>query len=70
MVRARHILLTPGADKAKQDEADGLLRGIKQVVEQEAAKAEAAAPPGADALAKAQIKAFTDPGTRGESPRT
>ena len=44
MVRARHILMTPGTDEAKQKEAAGKLRGIKQVVEQEAAKAVAALP--------------------------
>ena len=37
MVRARHILLTPGNDEAKQKEAAGKLRGIKKVVEDEAA---------------------------------
>ena len=45
LVRAKHILLTPGTDPAKQQEAAGKLRGIKQVVEQEAAKAVAALPP-------------------------
>lgn len=39
LVRARHILLTPGADQQKQQEAAGHLRGIKQVIEQEAKKA-------------------------------
>jgi len=39
MVRARHILMTPGTDAAKQGEAAGKLRGIKQVVEAEAKKA-------------------------------
>jgi peptidyl-prolyl cis-trans isomerase C len=57
MVRARHILMTPGTDEAKQKEAAGKLRGIKQVVEQEAAKAVAALPPTADALQKEQTKA-------------
>jgi parvulin-like peptidyl-prolyl isomerase len=57
MVRARHILLTPGNDEAKQKEAAQTLRGIKQVVEQESAKAVAALPPTADALAKEQAKA-------------
>ena len=57
MVRARHILMTPGNDKAKQEEAAGKLRGIKQVIEQEAAKAVAAAPANADALAKEEIRA-------------
>ena len=57
MVRARHILLTPGNDEAKQTDAAQKLRGIKQVVEQEAAKAVAALPPTADALVKEQAKA-------------
>ena len=57
LVRARHILLTPGSDDTKQKEAAGKLRGIKQVVEQEAAKAVAALPPTADALAKEQTRA-------------
>jgi parvulin-like peptidyl-prolyl isomerase len=59
MVRARHILMTPGTDEAKQKEAAGKLRGIKQVVEQEAAKAVAALPPEKqkDALAVEQAKA-------------
>ncbi len=57
MVRARHILMTPGTDEAKQKEAAQKLRGIKQVVEQEAAKAVAALPPTADALQKEQTKA-------------
>lgn len=57
MVRARHILMTPGTDEAKQKDAAQKLRGIKQVVEQEAAKAVAALPPTADALAKEQAKA-------------
>ncbi|MDB5313451.1 MAG: prsA1, partial [Gemmataceae bacterium] len=56
MVRAKHILMTPGADKAKQEEAAGKLRGIKQVIEQETAKAVAAAPAAADPLAKEQIR--------------
>jgi peptidyl-prolyl cis-trans isomerase C len=57
MVRARHILMTPGTDEAKQKEAAGKLRGIKQVIEQEAAKAVAALPATADALQKEQTKA-------------
>ena len=57
MVSARHILFTPGTDKAKQEEAAGKLRGIKQVIEQEAAKAVAAAPATADPLQKEQIRA-------------
>jgi peptidyl-prolyl cis-trans isomerase C len=60
MVRARHILMTPGNAKAAQDEASGKLRGIKQVVEQEADKAVAALvarKPAADALEKEQTRA-------------
>lgn len=57
MVRVRHVLMTPGADDAKQKEAAGKLRGIKQVVEQEAAKAVASLPANADALAKEQTRA-------------
>ncbi|HXD85482.1 MAG TPA: peptidylprolyl isomerase [Urbifossiella sp.] len=56
MVRARHILFTPGSDKAKQEEAAGKLRGIKQAIDQEAAKAVAAAPATADAAAKDAIR--------------
>jgi parvulin-like peptidyl-prolyl isomerase len=56
MVRARHILMTPGADEAKQKESAGKLRGIKKVVEDEAAKAVAALPPTADALQKEQAR--------------
>ncbi|MCS7021008.1 MAG: peptidylprolyl isomerase [Gemmataceae bacterium] len=57
MVRARHILINPGADENKQKEAAARLRGIKQVIEQEAAKAVAALPATADALAKEQARA-------------
>ena len=57
MVRARHVLMTPGTDEAKQKDAAQKLRGIKQQVETEAAKAVAALPPTADALAKEQAKA-------------
>ncbi|MFO0825561.1 MAG: peptidylprolyl isomerase [Gemmataceae bacterium] len=56
MVRVRHILLTPGTDEGKQKEAAQKLRGIKQVVEQEATKAVAALPATADALAKEQTR--------------
>ncbi|MFO0803600.1 MAG: peptidylprolyl isomerase [Gemmataceae bacterium] len=56
MVSARHILFTPGADKGKQEEAAGKLRGIKQAIEQEANKAVAAAPATADPLQKEQIR--------------
>ncbi len=54
LVRARHILLTPGADPAKQAEAEKTLAAIKQTVIAEAAKAEAAAQ--GDALEKAKAK--------------
>ena len=57
MVRARHILLTPGEDKAKQTEAATKLRGVKAAVDQEAAKAAAALPATASALEKEQAKA-------------
>lgn len=56
MVRARHVLMTPGTDEAKQKDAAQKLRGIKQVVEQEAAKAVAALPATADAVAKEQAR--------------
>jgi peptidyl-prolyl cis-trans isomerase C len=56
MVRARHILLTPGEDKAKQTEAATKLRGIKAAIEQESAKAAAALPATATALEKDQAK--------------
>ncbi|MGL6096828.1 MAG: peptidylprolyl isomerase [Fimbriiglobus sp.] len=54
LVRARHVLLTPGNDPAKQAEAEKTLQGIKAGVAQKAAEAEAAAT--GDALAKAQAK--------------
>lgn len=44
MVRASHILMSPGTDKKAQEEAAGKLRGIKKVCEDEAAKAVAAMP--------------------------
>jgi parvulin-like peptidyl-prolyl isomerase len=59
MVRARHILMTPGTDQAKQQEAAGKLRGIKQAVEQEGAKAVAAMPANADPLQKEQVRVKT-----------
>ncbi len=49
-VRARHILMTPGTDAAKVDEAKKTLTAIKQTIEAEAKKAADAAP--GDALAK------------------
>ncbi len=45
LVRARHILLTPGADPNKQKEAEGMLLGIKKKIESEVAAAIAALPP-------------------------
>lgn len=56
LVRARHILLTPGTDTAKQQEAAQKLRAIKATVEAEAKKVVDAMPPTADALAKEQAK--------------
>lgn len=54
LVRARHILLTPGNDPAKQATAEKTLQAIKATVAAEAVKAEAAAP--GDALEKAKAK--------------
>lgn len=56
MVRARHILLTPGNDKAKQDEATGKLKAIKAAIEAEANKAVAAAPANSDPIVKEQVR--------------
>ncbi len=58
LVRARHILLNPGTDPVKQKEAEGLLRGIKKQIEDEAAKAVAAlAPPqNTDPLIREQVR--------------
>jgi peptidyl-prolyl cis-trans isomerase C len=53
MVRCRHILMTPGTDAAKIEEAKKTLAAIKQTVETEAAKV---APAGADALAKEKAR--------------
>lgn len=53
MVRVRHILLTPGTDAAKIDEAKKTLTAIKQTVEAEAAKA---VPATGDPLAKEQAR--------------
>lgn len=52
MVRASHILLTPGTDKKAQEEAAGKLRGIKKQCEDEAAKVVAALPATATPLEK------------------
>jgi peptidyl-prolyl cis-trans isomerase C len=57
LVRARHILLNPGSDPAKKNEAAGHLRGTKQAIEQEAAKAVAALPPNSDEATKAKTRA-------------
>lgn len=54
LVRARHILLNPGADPAKQATAKQTLGQIKAAISAEAAKAEAAAQ--GDALAKQAAK--------------
>jgi len=59
MVRARHILMTPGTDQAKQAEAAGRLRGIKQAVETEATKAVAALPANVDPVQKEQVRVKT-----------
>jgi len=56
LVRARHILLNPPNEPAKQKEADDTLRVIKQRVMEEAAKEVAKLPPSADALAKEQVR--------------
>jgi peptidyl-prolyl cis-trans isomerase C len=56
MVRASHVLLSPGEDKAKQAEAAQKLRGIKKVVEDESAKAVAALPATATPLEKDQAR--------------
>jgi peptidyl-prolyl cis-trans isomerase C len=53
MVRCRHILLTPPADPAKQEEAKKTLLAIKQTIETESAKA---VPAEGDALAKEQAR--------------
>jgi len=53
MVRARHILLTPGDDKTKQAEAAQKLRGIKAAVQAECTKAIAALPATATEIDKA-----------------
>jgi peptidyl-prolyl cis-trans isomerase C len=52
MVRASHILLSPGEDKAKQAEATGKLRAIKKAVDDEAVKVVAALPATATPLEK------------------
>jgi len=54
MVRCRHILMSPGSDPAKKAESKETLLKIKQVTEQEGAKAAAAAT--GDAAAKEQAK--------------
>jgi peptidyl-prolyl cis-trans isomerase C len=54
LVRARHILITPGTDAAKVAEAKNKLNGIKATVLAEGEKVAAATP--GDALAKEQAK--------------
>jgi len=56
MVRARHILMTPGEDKAKQDKANQDLRAIKATVDAECAKVVAALPPTATPAEKDAAK--------------
>jgi peptidyl-prolyl cis-trans isomerase C len=56
MVRARHILLTPGDDKQKQAEAAQKLRGIKAAIDQECAKVLATLPATATELDKSAAK--------------
>lgn len=62
MVRASHILMTPGTDKKAQEDAAGKLRGIKKACEDEAAKAVAALPATATPLEKetARTKKVTE----------
>jgi len=56
LVRARHVLLTPGSDVTKQQEAAQKLRAIKATVEAEAKKVVEAMPATADAAAKEQAR--------------
>jgi parvulin-like peptidyl-prolyl isomerase len=56
MVRASHVLMSPGDDKTKQAEAVQKLRGIKKMVEDESAKAIAALPATATPLEKEQAR--------------
>ena len=56
LVRARHVLLTPGNDPTKQAEAAQKLRAIKATVEAEAKKVVDAMPATADAAAKEQAR--------------
>lgn len=59
LVRARHILLNPGTDPAKQKEAEGKLLGIRAAVEKGVAEAIKAMPPeqAKDPLLVEQVKA-------------
>lgn len=57
VVRAKHVLITPGNDPAKQQEAKQKLLAIKATVEAEANKTVAALPPNTDPLAKEQARA-------------
>jgi peptidyl-prolyl cis-trans isomerase C len=56
MVRARHILMTPGDDPAKKDKATQDLRAIKATVEAECGKVLAALPPTATPAEKDAAK--------------
>lgn len=56
LVRARHILLTPGTDQGKQKEASDKLRAIKATVEAEAKKVVDAMPATEALAAKDQAK--------------
>lgn len=56
LVRARHILLTPGNDPTKQQEAAQKLRAIKATVEAEAKKVVDAMPATATAAEKEQVR--------------
>ncbi len=56
LVRAKHILLTPGADPAAQQQAAASLRAIKAKIEADTQAALATLPPAADALAREQAR--------------
>lgn len=56
LVRARHVLLTPGTDTTKQQEAAQKLRAIKATVEAEAKKVVDAMPPTATPAEKEQAR--------------
>ncbi|HEY2786101.1 MAG TPA: peptidyl-prolyl cis-trans isomerase [Fimbriiglobus sp.] len=56
MVRCRHILMNPGSDPAKRDQARATLLKIKQTSEDEGKKAAAALPAGTDAVAREKAR--------------